>query len=431
MFPAPLLLALLILTTPATLLFDGPVMHGAIMAVTAVSLAIVTLRIRIGEAEFLSYVIRPTAIVAAIPAAFMLLQVMPAFDFANPIWKSAAAALGQSLQGSISVDPGVTLMAFARYLSWVAIIFFAAAVAIDRRRAEWILSSLIAATTLIALLFLTGAHGKIPFLSTDQFDRWSAAAIDCAGMGMVLAAAGALHALTRGKTHKGTASYRFQIAFGASVVAGIISTIAVFDHGTVQTSVAVISGIATLAALAAIRRFRVGPWGLSAIVSVGFVIAIAAAFFHPGRPTPDPTLRFAARAPAPLIAVTKSILVDAGWAGTGAGTFGVMLPIYRDMNELTTGRTAPTAVAAVAVEMGRPFLWTVLAAVIVLIVIVLRGALRRGRDYYYAMATAVCAETVAMLAFANVGVLDTPAMVIAGATIGLGIAQSKSRSELQ
>src|SRR5450631_1976015 len=170
MFPAPLFLVLLIVTTPVILIFDGPIIHGLVTATAAVSLAIVALRIRPGEAGFLSTVIRPMAIIAAIPALWMLVQVLPlkTVGLANPIWESAAAALGRPLAGSISIDPGATLISLARYLSAAAIAFVAAAVAIDRRRAEWVLFALTAATTLIALMVLAAGFGGFTFLGNSD-----------------------------------------------------------------------------------------------------------------------------------------------------------------------------------------------------------------------------------------------------------------------
>ena len=156
MFFTLLILVLLIFATPITIIFDGPVIQGFVAAIAAVSVAIVALRIRPGEAGFLSSVIRPVAVVAAVPAIWMLIQVLPMQNvgLAHPIWKSAAAALGHPVAGSISIDPGATLISFVRYVSAAAIAFVAAAVATDRRRAEWVLLALTVATTLIALMAL-------------------------------------------------------------------------------------------------------------------------------------------------------------------------------------------------------------------------------------------------------------------------------------
>src|SRR5262245_39493660 len=134
------ILVLLILAAPVTVFLDNPIIRSLIAAAAAVSVAVVGLRMRPGEAGFLSKVIRPVALMAVLPAVWMLIQAMPlpSSGLAHPIWKTAASALGIPLAGSISIDPGATLLAFAQYLSATAIAFVAAAVAIDRRRAEWV-----------------------------------------------------------------------------------------------------------------------------------------------------------------------------------------------------------------------------------------------------------------------------------------------------
>jgi hypothetical protein len=432
MFPAPLFLVLLIVTTPVILIFDGPIIHGLVTAAAAVSLAIVALRIRPGEAGFLSTVIRPMAIIAAIPALWMLVQVLPlkTVGLANPIWESAAAALGRPLAGSISIDPGATLISLARYLSAAAIAFVAAAVAIDRRRAEWVLFALTAATTLIALMVLAAGFGGFTFLGNSDGGPAANAATESAGLGVILAAAAAFHTLERGKTQgtdQGRSAAWFWLAF-VCLVAVAICSLAVIEGATSQAYFAVTCGTATLAVAVGIRRFALGPWGYSAIVSVASVVAITAVVLQPGTRTVDLTLAFATHAPAPLIAVTRRVLTETGWAGTGAGTFAAVLPIYRDIDALATGPIAPTAVAAIAVEMGRPFLLVILVAAIALAVTLLRGALRRGRDSSYSTAGASCVVAITLLAFGNAALFSTPILMIAAVVVGIGIAQSKSRS---
>ena len=99
MFPATLFLVLPIVTTPAMLVLDGPIMHGIIVAAAAGLVAVVGFRIRHGELDFLLSVIRPIALVAVIPALWMLIQVLPlgAIGLAHPIWESASAALRRPL----------------------------------------------------------------------------------------------------------------------------------------------------------------------------------------------------------------------------------------------------------------------------------------------------------------------------------------------
>src|SRR5262245_63033542 len=95
------ILVLLIFAAPVTIILDNLIVRGLIAAAAAVSVALVGLRIRPGEAGFLSRVIRPVTLIAAVPAAWMLIQAMPlpSLAFAHSIWKSTASALGVPLAG--------------------------------------------------------------------------------------------------------------------------------------------------------------------------------------------------------------------------------------------------------------------------------------------------------------------------------------------
>jgi hypothetical protein len=429
MFPAPILLCLLLVATPASLVYDGPISHGLIIAVAAVGVAIVALRIRPGEAGFLTMLIRPAAIAAAIPVLWIIIQVLPLniSGMVHPIWESATTALGRPISGSISIDPGDTLVALARYLSTAAIALVAAAVAIDRRRAGWILFALTVATTLSALTLVAAGRGDLAFLSDDAELAASYAATDCAALGVILAVAAALLMFERGNTGD---DHRVSVwvwsTFAACFIAYSVCCFALIFGATSEAYFAVACGLAVLAAAFIVRQFRLGPWGVSAVISVTLVVAIAA--ISSNSQSMGLMLGFATHAPAPMLALTQRILTEANWVGTGAGTFGAVLPIYRDIDELGTGSIPPTAVAAITVEMGWPFLWATLMAAIVLVIVLLRGAARRGRDWTYSVAGASCVVTTALLAFGNAGLFSTPVSVITAVIVGVAIAQSKSRS---
>ena len=178
-------LALLIGATPAIIIFDGPIVHGLVAATAAAALAIVALSIRPGEAGHLRTLIRPLAVIATVPALLMLMQIAPLniVGLAHPIWQSAAAALGQSIAGSISIDIGATLISLGRYLSTIAIVFLATAVAVDRQRAEWVLSALTAATTFIALVVIYVALGGFTLFSNGNDAAASGAATEASSSG--------------------------------------------------------------------------------------------------------------------------------------------------------------------------------------------------------------------------------------------------------
>ena len=421
---ALVILVSLILATPFTIIFDGPIILGLLAVAASASLVIVGLRIRPGEAAFLSSVIRPMAFVAALPAIWMLIQAMPlpVSGPVHPIWKSAAPALGLSVAGSISIDPGATLISFVRYVLATAIAFVVAATSIDRHRAEWIFFALTVATIMTALMSLT-----LTLVDSGNFAEQRALAADAAGLGIIFTVAAALHTSQSkvGKPDQTTA--RVGSAFVASLAGLAICLFIVIVGSIGATYFAFLFGVATLVASWIIWQFSLGSWGIAAIISIISLAVVAVVAFQPGIQNLGLTLAFANPAAMPLIAVTQRIISETAWTGTGAGTFAAILPIYRDIDELTTGHIAPTAAAAITVEMGRPFFWAILVAAIALALRLVRGAISRRRDPYYSAAGASCVVTITLLSFANVGPLSTPIMLIGSVAIGIAIVQSKSR----
>jgi hypothetical protein len=99
---------------------------------TALTVMVIARAIPPIEAGHLSKLFRPIAVSLAIPAIWIAIQAapMPFGSLAHPIWSSAKATLAEPLTGSISVDPGATLVALARYLRAAGIIFAATAATI-------------------------------------------------------------------------------------------------------------------------------------------------------------------------------------------------------------------------------------------------------------------------------------------------------------
>ena len=110
--------------------------------------------------------------------------------------------------GSITIDPGATLVSLARYNSVIAIAFVAAAVAINRHHAERILFALTAATTVIASLVIVERLGNFTFLKNSSNGLASIGGTESAALGVNFAVATALHVFERSKV-KGTNTVRF------------------------------------------------------------------------------------------------------------------------------------------------------------------------------------------------------------------------------
>src|SRR5262249_13524890 len=141
---------------PPLLVFDGLTVQGIASAVLACGIAAVAIAMRPGEVSFMLQSMRMPLLLAAIPIAWMLLQILPLkmIGLANPVWYTAEQALGHRLGGSISIDPGATALVCAQWLLALAVMLLAAAVGVDRQRAEWVLFALVAGTALAAALLI-------------------------------------------------------------------------------------------------------------------------------------------------------------------------------------------------------------------------------------------------------------------------------------
>jgi hypothetical protein len=422
----------LIAATPAVLVSGGALFLGLLGVAAAAALVVVALTLREGESEHLRRSFRPVAIAAVFPALWMLVQALPLRSLAwvHPVWQSAESAFGDPVLGSLSVDRGLTLLALYHYLFAVAITFLAAAVAVDRRRARWLLVALTGATTVIAIVIVAQHFGGTRLFSRLERADVYAAAIDCVVIGAILAVAAVIGAIDlQQKRQSGPAKQGVPVrALAASLAALAICTLTLIFFGTVHALVAMTFGLATFFAIVASRHVGIGPWGgagIATIIVAAFVVMIV---MQPRVLTLDLTLAFASTTgPQSPISITQRILSDANWAGSGAGTYGALVPIYKDFDDAFIETTAPTAAAAMAVELGRAALWIIVAVVVAAVLALVRGALLRGRDAFYPAAGAGCLVTATFLGFSGAGMLNAATSIVLAATVGLGFTQSKSR----
>jgi hypothetical protein len=158
---------------------------------------------------------------------------------------------------------------------------------------------------------------------------------------------------------------------------------------------------------------------------------VAATLMFASRPEEhgtNATLAFAGASSASLIALNERMLDDAPLVGTGAGTFAAIAPIYREIDDPAPNSVAATAAATVAIELGKPMFWLISMAIVGYIFILLRASLQRGRDSFYPAMGGGCLITLLLLSLNNVGMFGMATSLIAAAVIGLGIAQSRSRT---
>lgn len=421
-------LAALIGATPVILVFDGLVTRGGVAAAIAIATAFVAFSIRPGEAIFLRSAIRSLTFLAAVPFLWMTFQILPIDIAANPIWQSASAAIGSPLRGSTSIDPGAGLLAIVEYVAAFAIAVLAASVSADRQRAGVVLTILTAmagVTALVALLVFRGSSAGDPTAASA-----SAAIRNCAGIGVILAAGLIVRSFDRANAQQrsgdAAAGARFLFAFVLSLCAATACLIALVINASAYAFAAVGFGLVTLIALLVSRSLQLGLWGHLAIAATALVAALAVAAAFPPNLNLDPTLAFTARPPAPMTTIAQRMLADSSWTGSGAGSFADLLPIYRGTDPI--GNAAPTTAVQIAIELGRPMLWIIVLLGTVLALQLMRGALQRGRDAIFPATGAACIVTLILLAFCDAGLLSTAPINMAAATVGLAIAQRKSRT---
>ena len=424
---ARFILVVLICACPAILLWDGLDVVGLLAGVIAVALAITALTLPPGETDFLMSVIVRAAVVAAVPALWILFQVVPFRPLAHPIWASAQSALARPIFGEISVDPGSSIIRLGEYLMLCALAFVAAAVAVDRGRAESLLFALTAAGAAIALIAMS--HNLLfPDLRFSPFTREQAT--DCIAMGVIVASAACARTVERYKTRHGNPQRAISIlfwTFTACSVALTLGVVALLLDGTREVLIATACGLAALLCVLIIRRYRLGAWGLMAFALALLGVAFFSSTSRPAGHGESVLLAFAT-SPATPADVSERVLDDAPLVGTGAGTFAALAQIYRELNGPRPRSVASTAAANFAIELGRPMLWLIVAAALGLLTIFLNASLQRGRDSFYPAMGGSCVLTLLLLSFINAGVLGTAASLIVAVVLGLAIAQSKSRT---
>jgi hypothetical protein len=417
--------------SPALIFLDSPLVGGLLVAYTALSVAIVGFSIRPGEAGYLTRVIRPLFICALLPAAWMIIQTLPVptSDWAHPIWISAQAALNRSLAPSMAIDRGAALVALVSYCFAASVIFLSAAVTIDRSRADYVLLWLAAVTTFSAILGIAlefdGARALVQTADFAAFNSLSS----LSALGVLVNVGASDRAVERYETRRS----RQEASFGKLVwtlslclCAFVLCAVSVIVVATTPVQFATAVGLTTFCVVIIVRRLALGPW-VNAVFALT-VLFIAVAIIATNWGVGDVTLQFASHSSQAMTQVIESMLADTRWMGNGAGGFGALLPIYQDIDRSVAGPYAPTTAATIAIELGRPALYVLVLIAVALLIQLLHGALRRGRDSFYPTVGAGCIVLLIFEAFCDSALLEKPTIIIAGTIIGLALAQSVSRT---
>jgi hypothetical protein len=425
MIVAFIILTSLIALLPALMMVDGILANGVVSATVAVAMVTVVLTLHSSDLNRFSRLLRPTAfIVLFIPCLWMLLQVLPIprRSLANPVWASASTALDKPFVGAISLDISATLLSLTRYCAILAAAFVTATVALNKQRAGSVLSLLTGIAALIAAELIGYDLGYLRLPGYEHLGE-RADAMNIAVIGFILSCAMAIRAYERlDSTRQRKSPMTAIVPVSASVAPLFVCLSAILISADLVLFLAALFGAGILIAVLAIRRWRLGPLGQAGIAALAAVAVFGFLAFVPATKDADPTLALSTQG---QISSIERMLSEAKWAGSGAGSFEALLPIYRASDEADS-LELPTAAAAIAVEMGRPFLWTCVIVVLIGASTLFRRALLRGRDYVYSGAGAGCMIALLILSFANNGILGLTASLMISIMCGLAFAQSKS-----
>lgn len=401
---------------PVLLFFDGAIIQACVTALCAAALGLAAHSVQPEKIEHHKVLLKRAAIIALIPAGWMLIQTLP-LGFGHPIWSSASSALGSPLIASISVDPGATLIMLGRYAGFVALALAVSIVAVDRRPAEQILFLLLGVSAAVAILILIWPH-----TGTQYLPMHTVVAIGCA-----IALAAVVRAYERSETRKGHTEHASHGSMASGMIPGgvvfVLCALALFRIGSAYTVVATGAAIGLVAGLALIRRLGFGLWGMAAI-GVTLIATTFATFAQLGIiRTNEPLLALVHWQDHGGVELAARMLADTRWSGSGAGTFAELAQLYRNIDEPVNIATQSTAAVA-AIELGRPALAFLAIAAVALIMTLLRGALKRGRDSFFSILGAATMLIVSITAFGDATLLTPALAMLTAVVIGLALAQS-------
>jgi hypothetical protein len=118
---------------------------------------------------------------------------------------------------------------------------------------------------------------------------------------------------------------------------------------------------------------------------------------------------------------------DASWLGNGVGTFGLTSRAYQELGA-TTLAVPPSTAALIAIESGRLALVILAGFAAQLFFVTFRGAVRRGRDSFFASAAAAGILVVLCESFLDSSLSSPSVQIIVAVMVGLGLAQSAGRT---
>ncbi|WGD50680.1 hypothetical protein QA641_34605 [Bradyrhizobium sp. CB1650] len=365
-----------------------------------------------------------------LPVVWMALQIFPAptFSLANPIWSATSIALNQpSLPGRISVDPSATLRSLFLYLVDVSLLVSTVIITRDRQRAETILSVLCVVTTFISAEVLLSRldlfAGMIPDIGAAASPFPATAALAILANGALVARALERH-LHQQDIHN-LASVRLWggVLSGLLGIAVSVAALAILERGALLAVAGL--GLTVIVFIAAVRRLGFRSWPSAILFAV--LATIAGAMALPHSQSGGWSLLGLVSATPEAVAVAEGLLSDGSRFGNGIGTFGLTSISYQDFGAAALDAPPSTAVL-IAIESGRLAIVIVASFAAQIFFVTFRGAVRRGRDFFFAATAAAGVLVVLCESFLDSSLSSATIQIIVAVMVALGLAQSAGRT---
>lgn len=364
------------------------------------------------------------AFAAAFPLFWVLLQVLPlSIDgVEQPIWRDAAAALGEPLAGHITIDLGTSVRSLFGYVTLLCLCFATAVLSQNRDRAKTVLFALCAITSFTAIEFALFPN----LASIRPSDVYSDPLVAFVALGSILNAVFVIRIVERHRTRRPRQDLRLYVAKLLAGTAGVsICVASLIFAAALNILFAVGFGFATVAVFISIHRLGLQRW-TAVVVGIGVLticLGVIAVRFE-SSPAINPVVRFAGVDLAKASA-TARMLSDATWFGSGVGSFPALSLVYRDIDGLPHSSALNTIVSGL---LGWGILGFLFASICLvwLFVVLFRGAITRRRDAFYAVGAAACLVTGFSEAFCDASFTDPSVQMLLAIILGLGLAQTVS-----
>ena len=405
-------------------MIGDPMMSPVQRLLIAAGVAAVGFGSRRADANHLASATAGVRWMALVVPLLLLAQLSPLpLSWSHPIWTSAAEAFPGTSLGHVTIDIGRTVQALVATTAWLTAVLLGIVVARDRRRAEL---ALLAASAVVTFLSLAAIIQHLS-LAGSNWTMLREVAVCFGQLGILLNTAVIFLAVERRETRRRDAAHYLPIGLcGAAAV--VINATALYGIAAVPQWIAVGLGLAIVLLLLVIRRFALSRWTVGALgAAMAAGVAILAAWLFDRNAAASGLLRFIAPPASDTMITLQRLIADSRWFGSGTNTFDVLGRIYQNDATIEALR-APTSAIALAVETGWVGLLIFLCCSLALFVRLCRGALERGRDWFFPAVTAAGVALCLCSSFVTQGFFNPPVALTLAVLVGIGLAQSYSQT---